>query len=156
MNLFVSDAKKQGDIRTAVLGHPPYNNKMKYGLWTLCRHPNYFFEWCSWNSFCLMALPSALALAQILLKAFRPKQAFLCCFTARPGSSMIASCIGLAQHRPSRGVCNAGALSRRIKHLPRFSSRFRCPSSFIIAHQGGQPTQQRTNHVSDQVIFHQV
>jgi len=64
MNLFVGDAKKQGDIRTAVLGHPPYNNKMKYGLWTLCRHPNYFFEWCCWNSFCLMALPSALALAQ--------------------------------------------------------------------------------------------
>jgi steroid 5-alpha reductase family enzyme len=48
MNRFVKAAKKNGDIRTAVLGYAPYDKG--YFLWTICRHPNYFFEWMCWNS----------------------------------------------------------------------------------------------------------
>lgn len=58
---FVKLAKKNGDLRTAVLGHPPYNTH-KFWLWTKCRHPNYFFEWMCWNAFVLIAAPSVLDL----------------------------------------------------------------------------------------------
>lgn len=60
---FIKLAKKNCDTRTAVLGYPPYDTS-KFVLWTFCRHPNYFGEWCCWNSFCLMALPSAFQLSQ--------------------------------------------------------------------------------------------
>ena len=58
MRSFVSAAKKNGDIRTAVLGHGAYAGP-EYWLWAKCRHPNYFFEWMCWNSFVLAAVPSA-------------------------------------------------------------------------------------------------
>lgn len=64
---FVVAAKKAGDIRTAVLGHPPYNTAA-YKLWTLCRHPNYFGEWCCWNSFILMALPAIINLHPLIAR----------------------------------------------------------------------------------------
>jgi steroid 5-alpha reductase family enzyme len=56
---FVSEAKRRGDVRTAVLGQGHY---AKYFLWAACRHPNYFAEWMCWNGFCLMALPSVMDL----------------------------------------------------------------------------------------------
>lgn len=40
---FVADAHKKGDLRTAVLGHAPYDGS-RYWLWRMCRHPNYFGE----------------------------------------------------------------------------------------------------------------
>ena len=40
-----------------VLGYAPYDGK-EYSWWTRCRHPNYFFEWCSWISWCIASLPS--------------------------------------------------------------------------------------------------
>eukprot|EP01063_Lacrimia_lanifica_P032148 TRINITY_DN5441_c0_g2_i1.p1 TRINITY_DN5441_c0_g2~~TRINITY_DN5441_c0_g2_i1.p1 ORF type:complete len:358 (+),score=96.83 TRINITY_DN5441_c0_g2_i1:88-1161(+) len=59
---FVAAAKKNGDVRTAVLGHAPYDTA-PYSLWTLCRHPNYFCEWMCWCAMTFMALPSAAAFA---------------------------------------------------------------------------------------------
>jgi len=35
-------------------------------LWTLCRHPNYFGEWMSWNSFVLLSVSSFLRLEAAL------------------------------------------------------------------------------------------
>ena len=32
------------------------------GLWRYCRHPNYFGEWCVWNSLVIATLPSAAAM----------------------------------------------------------------------------------------------
>ena len=58
---FVVAAKKNGDIRTAVLGHTPYDTK-EYWLWTMSRHPNYFCEWMCWNSFIVMSIPSVIDL----------------------------------------------------------------------------------------------
>lgn len=55
---FVRRAKKKGDAQTAVIGYPPYDERM-YWMWTKCRHPNYFCEWMCWNSFIIMAIPSA-------------------------------------------------------------------------------------------------
>ena len=58
---FMLKVKKDGDF-TAVLGYPPYDGA-RYWLWRACRHPNYFFEWCCWVSFVIMALPSFVQLA---------------------------------------------------------------------------------------------
>mmetsp|Transcript_17286 Transcript_17286/g.20001 ORF Transcript_17286/g.20001 Transcript_17286/m.20001 type:complete len:303 (+) Transcript_17286:217-1125(+) len=55
--IFEKNAKKNNDIKTAVLGWKPYDT-IPYWLWTKCRHPNYFFEWSCWNSFILMSIPS--------------------------------------------------------------------------------------------------
>jgi steroid 5-alpha reductase family enzyme len=54
MQAFVRKAKKNGDIRTAVLGYSDGYNTREFWLWTLCRHPNYFFEWSCWNAFVVM------------------------------------------------------------------------------------------------------
>lgn len=69
---FVVEAKQRGDIKTAVLGHPPYAGS-KYWLWTKTRHPNYFFEWMCWNSFLIMAIPSAIDLASDKTQPFMAK-----------------------------------------------------------------------------------
>lgn len=58
--LLFRQACKQDQTKGAVIGRAPYDSS-KYFLWTLCRHPNYFFEWMCWNSFVLMAVPSLLA-----------------------------------------------------------------------------------------------
>lgn len=59
-NMFLVESKKQ-QFRGAVFGHPPFNGK-RYHLWELCRHPNYFGEWMSWNAFVVMGLPSLMRL----------------------------------------------------------------------------------------------
>jgi steroid 5-alpha reductase family enzyme len=63
-NAFVKAAKRAKDIKTTVLGYNSYGGE-KYWLWTLCRHPNYFFEWMCWNSFILMGLPSLIDLCSV-------------------------------------------------------------------------------------------
>lgn len=40
---FVKAAKKNVDLRVAVLGHTPPYNTPKYWLWTKSRHPNLLF-----------------------------------------------------------------------------------------------------------------
>lgn len=56
------EAQKDGSYLQTVLGyHKPYNQG-KYYIWGICRHPNYFFEWCCWLSIALMGIPSALDL----------------------------------------------------------------------------------------------
>jgi len=57
-----ADAQKmlfmhQCKSRTDVLGHKPWDGSA-FGLWTLSRHPNYFFEWCCWCGFVIVGLAS--------------------------------------------------------------------------------------------------
>lgn len=55
---------QDSQVHTAVLGFDePYNSGLSFWFWSVSRHPNYFFEWMCWNSFVLMALPSAVDLA---------------------------------------------------------------------------------------------
>eukprot|EP00931_Biecheleriopsis_adriatica_P031071 TRINITY_DN18256_c0_g2_i2.p1 TRINITY_DN18256_c0_g2~~TRINITY_DN18256_c0_g2_i2.p1 ORF type:complete len:388 (-),score=82.67 TRINITY_DN18256_c0_g2_i2:299-1432(-) len=65
MQLFLMECKKKQD-KTAVLGYAPYDG-MKYFIWTLCRHPNYFGEWMAWNAFVLMGLPCVARLEEALV-----------------------------------------------------------------------------------------
>ena len=45
------------------------------GLWRYCRHPNYFGEWCVWNSLVIATLPSAAAMvAKEVRKAWEEKR----------------------------------------------------------------------------------
>ena len=46
----------------AVLGLPPFDGP-RYGLWALCRHPNYAAELTAWTGMALAALPSVWATA---------------------------------------------------------------------------------------------
>lgn len=39
------------------------NKVCDVGLWSSCRHPNYFFEWMVWNGLILAAIPSLLKVA---------------------------------------------------------------------------------------------
>jgi len=55
----IADAQKQAFI----LSRPKKGSVCQRGLWRCCRHPNYFGEWCVWNSLILMSLPSLLAIA---------------------------------------------------------------------------------------------
>ena len=65
MRVFVRrETRKNGDTKTAIIGYAPYNG-WRHCMWTKSRHPNYFFEWMCWNSFLLMAIPSALDLVAI-------------------------------------------------------------------------------------------
>lgn len=52
----------------AVLGHAPFDTP-RYGLWTLCRHPNYFCEWMCWNSLVCASIPSLLVLSNCSMAA---------------------------------------------------------------------------------------
>eukprot|EP00854_Cymbomonas_tetramitiformis_P025725 gene25725-31464_t len=54
------DVKADRELREAVLGLAPWDGTL-YFMWTLCRHPNYFFEWCCWVSFVLVSLPALFA-----------------------------------------------------------------------------------------------
>lgn len=36
------------------------NHVCNVGLWSYCRHPNYFFEWMVWNGLILATIPSLL------------------------------------------------------------------------------------------------
>jgi steroid 5-alpha reductase family enzyme len=59
---------------------------MNQGLWAYSRHPNYFFEWCLWVSYMVMALPSAHQTWHYILLGFLPYLAyfFLVHFTGVP------------------------------------------------------------------------
>jgi len=41
------------------------NKVCDVGLWSYCRHPNYFFEWMVWNGLIIASLPSVLPLWDI-------------------------------------------------------------------------------------------
>jgi len=38
------------------------NQVCNVGLWSCCRHPNYFFEWMVWNSLIVASIPSLVPL----------------------------------------------------------------------------------------------
>jgi len=74
--IFISECKS----KTAVLGHPPWDGR-KFCLWTLSRHPNYFFEWICWCGFVLASVPSLLILRaqdQMMDSALQIGFVFLC------------------------------------------------------------------------------
>lgn len=53
---FLLETRKQ-NTKDATLGLAPWNSSA-YCLWTMCRHPNYFGEWCSWVGIVIASLPS--------------------------------------------------------------------------------------------------
>ncbi len=55
--------KNLDEIKNVVLGMEPYNGP-EYSLWTQCRHPNYFGEWCCWLGLSIAAIPSAIEVCQ--------------------------------------------------------------------------------------------
>jgi len=59
--IFVEQTRQlpSAEAAKAVLGHPPYDT-WRFGLWTRCRHPNYWGEWLAWSGLALAAVPSAL------------------------------------------------------------------------------------------------
>lgn len=59
---FMAEAKRL-EIKDGVLGYAPFDGP-EYRLWTLCRHPNYFGEWMSWNAFILLGIPSLIELPE--------------------------------------------------------------------------------------------
>ena len=60
MNQFRQETEGNGDTE-AVIGHDEYAH---YWMWSMSRHPNYFFEWMCWNSFTLAAIPSVMDLCR--------------------------------------------------------------------------------------------
>lgn len=46
-------------LNNDTLGYEPWNGP-EYWLWTLCRHPNYFGEWCCWLGLVIASIPSLL------------------------------------------------------------------------------------------------
>merc|ERR1719277_1659246 len=56
MHKFKAKVKEDG-VKDAVLGYAPYDTS-EFRIWTVCRHPNYFGEWMSWNSIIVSSIPS--------------------------------------------------------------------------------------------------
>lgn len=62
-------ARLQSELRrlnAATLGYTPWDSP-EYRLWTLCRHPNYFGEWCCWLGLVVAAFPSLLQVSWSIL-----------------------------------------------------------------------------------------
>ena len=72
-----SDAKQQeldrlqselAKLSSATLGYTPWDGSA-FRLWTLCRHPNYFGEWCCWVGLVIASFPSLLQVSSFALAA---------------------------------------------------------------------------------------
>lgn len=51
-------------LKQSCLGMAPFAGS-KYFCWTLCRHPNYFGEWCCWLGLVVAAIPSVFAVCGV-------------------------------------------------------------------------------------------
>ena len=65
--LFVADCKEMAKyaeaaekkrLKFSVLGYTKPFDSSRYWLWTMCRHPNYFFEWMVWCGFAAVGFGS--------------------------------------------------------------------------------------------------
>jgi steroid 5-alpha reductase family enzyme len=74
----------------ATLGHAPWDGP-EYRLWTLCRHPNYFGEWCCWLGLVIASFPSLLQVSWSALNrsvrqpCFLPPVHVIACIESSPG-----------------------------------------------------------------------
>jgi len=58
-----ADVEKKAFIVEMKKNNTP-NEVCKEGMWSLCRHPNYFGEWMVWNGLAIASIPSIWRLSE--------------------------------------------------------------------------------------------
>lgn len=61
----IADTQKRKFILSQKSSNSKSESICKTGLWQYSRHPNYFFEWCIWNNYCIWAFLNLLDIISI-------------------------------------------------------------------------------------------